>query len=598
MSRLRLATILFWTFVIVSFVFRLSFLRTTPAYFSHDELHYVTEAQSIVLTGRDLTGTWRPWHLRPSNPLYAELPSSIMAISSSLFRDPFWKARAVSVGMGVLLPLILGAVVWKLTGQRGVFYTTAALGLVNPWLFQFSRLSFDVLYSLFFYSVGILGLVGLRARWRLLSLLPLLLGFFQYQGLKLIFLPVITVTLAYLFWQELEQTSQKLTWRRLSKELPALLKQQLELIAVFVVSVLVFIWYVSVLSSQSAGQRVNDMIFFNESLLSSHVNEYRRVALATPLDKVFANKFVVIVQEFLIKYFEGLSPKQLFIQGEQVRNPFAVWTRGMFHHMDSIFVGVGAAVLLRKKRWRKVGLLLFAFVLISPIPVASNSIDTWMMFRGAWIVVSGVMIIGVGAWYGLTHAPKFISAVFIGLYLLGIASFGYEYFYRYPIYSTKGTAFAERVMANYIHRLPKDRQVYVLVDESMFVFESYLAYNKLITKENLPAIQEAMKSKTYRLGNVVFATDCLDMSKLNDQTVIINNSSNVTCDGKQAKLDVPYAKHPSPIDNGVLFTMFNDPICSKFALQPYIHVTERKLLDVESLSDQVFCDRLFSKPVE
>lgn len=598
MSRLSISAVLFWFFVFASFIFRLSFLRTTPAYFSHDEIHYVTEAQSVAIAGQDLTGTWRPWQLRPSNPLYAELPSSVMAISTALFSDPFWKARVMSVVLGVILPLVLGGIGWKLTGKRGVFYLTAVIGLLNPWLFQFSRLSFDVLYSLFFYSVGILALLTLRARWRLLSLVPLLLGFFQYQGLKLIFLPMLVVTVGYILWQDFEFPPKKNLWKELRKTFLPLLKKHLDLLAVLGICLIVFAWYVSVLSSQSAGQRVNDMIFFNENLLSSRVNEYRRVALATPLDKVFANKFVVIIQEFLIKYLEGLSPKQLFIQGESVRNPFAVWTRGIFHHIDIILVGVGALALILEKKWRKVGLLLLAFVLIAPLPVAINSIDTWIMFRGAWIVVAGIIIMGVGAWYGLTHVPRVITVIFIGVYLIGVASFGYEYFYRYPIYSTKGTAFAERVMANYIYRLPKDKQVYVLVDESMFVFESYLAYNKLITKENLPAIQDAMKNKTYRLGNVEFATDCLDMSKLNENTVIINNSNNVTCDGKPAKLDIPYAKHPSPIDNGVLFTMLNDPICSKFALQPYIHVTDRDILDVESLSDQVFCDRLFSKPVE
>lgn len=583
--------------VSVSLFFRVLFLRTAPAFFSHDELHYLGEAQSLVISGSDLTGTWHPWQLRPTSPLYAELPSTIMALGSLLFADPFWKARAIHIIIGVLLPVVLGGIGWQLTGKKGVFWTTLVLGLLNPWLFQFSRMSFDSLLSLFFYSLGTLGLLALPRKWRWLSFLAWAVGFYQYQGLKIIFLPLLLLVTAYVVWREWPEKEAL----RLSS-IEQTVRKNLDLVLIALAGLAVFGWFVTHLPSQSAGARVNDLLFFNQTLLSQQVNAQRLLSLENPLEKLTVNKFTIILQEFLIKYAQTFDPTQLFIRGESVRNPFSVWTRGMFYPVDVVLLAAGLVGLLAQRKWHKQLLLLLGFVLIAPLPVAVNSIDTWVMFRGSWLVVSLTLIMGIGAYSLFESKLPWQRLFFVGVgvvYLLSVLSFVDEYFYRYPVYSTKGTSFAERVVANYIRRLPADQKVVVLVDEARFVFESYLVYNGLITRENLPQIQEAMRTSVYRLGNVEFRTDCLDTTQLGSGTVFINNSVNVTCDQKPlGSITQAYAKIPSLLDNGALFTIINDPICDKYALRPFVHVTDRKMLDVEKLNTLDFCDQLFSKPIE
>ncbi len=573
---------------------RVIFLRTTPAIFSHDEVHYIDEAQSIALSGSDLTGSWRPWYLRPTSVLYAELPSTIMSPGSLLFSDPFWKARAVSVFLGVLLPVVIAGIAWSLTRKKEVFWTTLIVSLFNPWIFQFSRLSFDPLFSLFFYSLGIFCLIALRPRWRMISLLPFFLGFFQYQGLKIIFLPLVVITTGYVIWRDCSGTS--LTLKSVVKTIRSQLWDVL-LVAIF--GLALFGFYIVRLPSQNAGQRLHDILFFNETYLSQHVNDQRRIALADPVVQVSTNKVTVIIQEFLIKYFQTFDLSQLFVRGESVRNPFSVWTRGIFFPIDVLLIGAAIFALATQKKWRKEGLLLIGFVLISPLPVALNSIDTWVMFRGSWLVVSLLLMIGIGAWQLIQAWPKILLVGVGVVYLITVVSFTHEYFIHYPIYSTKGSGFAERVLSNYIQRLPKDKKVVVLVDESRFVFESYLAYNNLVTQENLPAIHKAMTESVYKLGNVEFTTDCLDQKLVADGTIVINSSVNVTCDQKPFQLsNTHYAKIASLIDNGAQFTIYIDSICVKYALRPYTHVTNRKFLDAEKLSEHDFCDGLLSKPIE
>jgi hypothetical protein len=576
---------------------RFLYLRSTPALFSHDELHYISEAQSIAISGSDLTGTWRPWHLRPTSPLYAELPSTVMSLGSALFSDPFLKARFMHILFGTLLPVILGGIGWSLTKRRGVFWATFLLASVNPWLFQFSRMSFDSLFSLFFYSLGILGLISLPKKWRWLSVLALVLGFYQYQGLKIIFLPIVVLTITYILWRDWPSAG-KLSVQKVTRVLQA---NAIDLTIILILCLAAFGWFVKSLPTQTANQRVNDILFFNQLLLSRKVNEQRLLSLEDPFGEIGVNKMSVIIQEFLTKYAQTYDPSQLFIRGESVRNPFSVWARGMFFPIDAALIAVGVIALIREKRWQKEGLLLLAFFLIAPLPVAVNSVDTWVMFRGSWMIVTFLLIMGIGAYSAFEASERWQRLFFVGLiaiYLISLLSFANEYFYRYPVYSTKGMSFAERVMANYIARLPKEVKVIVLVDEARFVFESYLVYNNLITIQNLPAIQRAMKESVYTLGNVTFSTDCLDVTKLTDDTVIINNSINVTCDQKPVSISKPYAKIPSLLDNGALFTIYNDQICDKYALRPFVHVTDRNVLDVERLSTQTFCDQLFSKPIE
>lgn len=578
---------------------RLLFLRSIPAFFTHDELHYISEAQSLVVSGSDMTGTWKPWQLRPTNPLYAELPSAIMAIGNLLFSDVFLKARAMHILIGVLLPVVLGGIGWTLTGRKPVFWWTVLLGLFNPWLFQFSRMSFDALFSLFFYSLGILLTLRLSNRWRFVSIFSFVLGFYQYQGLKIIFLPLLFVTFGYVIWRDWPE-KQKVTVKHVFTQLQ---RSYLDLALMALVGVFVFGFFLTRLPSQSAGQRVNDIIFFNNTLLSNKVNDQRLLSLEDPLGNYSVNKATVITQEFITKYAQTFDPSQLFVRGESVRNPFSVWTRGMFYPLDIVLVVAGAYILITKKSWRKALVLLTAFVLIAPLPVAVNSIDTWVMFRGSWLVVSILLLMGIGAdtlWRQLNSGWLRVGIVLIGaVYVLGMANFASEYFYRYPVYGTKGTAFAERVLASYINRLPDDKRVVVLVDEARFVFESYLVYNDLITDANMPAIRKAMNESVYTLDNVTFSTDCLDTTAFADDVVFINNSANVTCDQKPVpSLQQPYAKIPSLLDNGAQFTIYNDPVCSKYALRPFVHVTDRNVLDVERQENHIFCDQLFSKPIE
>jgi uncharacterized membrane protein len=497
------------------------------------------------------------------------------------------------VFLGSIFPLLLAAVVYGLYQNKRLSVIAFGLATLNPWFFQFSRLGFDALLSLSFYFAATAVVLNTKG-WRKLSSLPIwFLGFFQYQGLKIVFLPMV------LFLVIFEVTKldfvQKEVWKsKLQKMAP--------LLVLLGLATILFGSYFLRLSARPAGSRTNDILFFNQEVVSKLVNEDRRLEFANPLRNIFTNKLTAIGQEVLAKYSQVFHPYNLFVKGEPIRNPFAVWSAGIFYLMDAPLLLLGAVIMWQNQKWRKANLLLLGWILIAPLPSAINAIDSWIMFRASFLFPLLLIVIAVGiewCWQQPGKFWRFLKVVLIVTYTLNVIWFGYQYFFRYPLYSTKGSAFAERVLASYIHRVDPTKNLTVFAAEDHFVFDAYLVYNKLITPANLPAIHQAYQKWAFVLGNVTMKAACIDFSTLNEHSVIISESINVPCleEGKNKPSFQPVITQiASPYDNNSIFKIYNDPLCSKYQINNFPTVANRSQLDVEKLSDQEFCQHFITRP--
>lgn len=568
----------------VGLFFRLWQLGIIPPAIVHDEIYYAVEAQTIALNGQDPSGTWHPWELRPAHVLYAELPGTLFSLGAWVSRTPLVAARLTSVLAGVSLALVLAWLVWGLFKKPGLSFMTALIAMFNPWIFQFSRMTFDSLLSLVFYYLGLAILVNTRKWHRLWALLPLIIGFFQYQGLKIVFVPMMMVTLGYLVIQE--WPARKVNWSELSRRWAPLL-----VIASAVIVVMGS--YLFRLQSQSANVRIGDILFFNESYVSRLVDEQRRLSIDSPLASVFTNKITVIAWEFLYKYVHAFHPILLFVVGEQVRNPFSVWSLGLFHIVDVILIIVGAVALWQNRQRHLPGLLLLGLAVIAPLPLAINTIDAWIIFRASLLFPVLVIIAAVG-WDVLWSQPhRWVKGSLVLIYSLAIVWFGYHYFFRYPIYSTMGSAFAERVMANYLYRLGPDARATVLGDQAEFLFYNFIFHNRLITDSNIADINQALQSRHFTLHNVMVDTRCVSFKGDEGQGVILSDATNVICDGESLPTTSSKVTNiVSPIDSGAVFRIYNDPLCTQYSLNSFSRVQDWETLNVEQLSNEEFCKRL------
>ncbi|HEX7017956.1 MAG TPA: hypothetical protein VF209_03560 [Patescibacteria group bacterium] len=553
-------------------------IDSIPPVISHDEIYYVNEAQTVALSGSDLSGQWHPWHLTPSHPLFAELPGTVMSAGFILFPNaPFMAAKFVYLLAGTLLPLVLAGIVLELTKHRPTALITLILATVNPWLFQFSRMGFDSLLSLFFYFLACYVFLHFHD-WKkyFLASLLLMLGFLQYQGLKVVLPPLVIILTAY---QVI--TSHHQSWTQtFQKNLPALF--------FLLINAALVVGFFLRLPSNSAS-RLQDMIFFNDNYISAQVNLKRQQGLANPYQEYFVNKFTVVTEELIARYLHSFNPTQLFIKGEPLRNPFSVWDYGIFHPADALLILIGLITVWNLLRGKEIGWLLVALIVIAPLPSAINIKDTWIMFRSSFLFPLLLILAAIGfskLWHWL---PKMGRVFLVLIYSLCVLNFFYQYFYRYPLYGTQGSYFAERVITSYTTRLGEDQPVVILGDESRFLWEEYLFYSGSITKQNLAEINKQTLNQTYELGNVRISTDCIQAEDIQAGKVIIAGNSVAFCqeDTPAALTQSPIAV-PSLLDSGAIFTIYNDRLCQGYGLDAFAHV-DKNVFAVEELSTEDFC---------
>lgn len=591
-SRLALLALSIVLLLLLLFT-RLFRITQVPSAVSHDELYYAIQARTIALSGSDPTGTWRPWYLTAADPLYAELPGVVMSPFAWLFPgDPLLAAKLPFVVLGSVLVCTLALLTWHWTRDRRTTIVVFCIATFNPWLFQFSRMGFDSLFSLSFYFVGMMLLIRAKGYAKLWSLAPLCLGFFQYQGMKVVFVPMVLATCVYALIADREQ-------QRTTR--PALIRQMLPLCIIAVTSVLLMASYLTrtVLNPDTL-RASSDLIFSDRATNAALVDTDRQQAIASPFTSFFSNKAVTMSKRFAEQYLASFNPTHLFLTGEPLRNPFSVWKWGMFHLLDVVLIALGCIYLAQSKSHRWTGVFLLILLLIAPLPSALNAKGLWVMFRSALMIPVFILIAGFGAQYVLTHWSTWMKWSFAGAYVMTLLFFGFEYFYKYPVYGTQGIYFAERVIASYIQRTPSTKRVLVLADEPQFVYEALLLFTNGVQKETLPDVQNAFRSKSFTMAHWQVRNTCFDPSEVQEDTIVISAAANPDCPGDQqvsgdaSKNAFPQTAIPSLLDSGALFSIHNDVVCGGHDLGRFSHVTQN-VFAVDTLDDAMFCQSFITR---
>jgi hypothetical protein len=571
---------------------RLIHVTSIPAVVSHDELFYPTQAAALSISGSDTTGTWNPLSFSSSHPLFAELPGLVMTWPFFIFPQNHLLAFKVSSAViGTCLLFVLANIVKAVTGSKRMEKLVLLVGLFNPWLFQFSRMGFDSLYSLFFYFLGILIVLRYKSYKILWSLPIFLIGFFQYQGLKVVFVPLILTTVIYSI--KLHNLNFDL------KNFVVSCKKITPHVIVIFFSIALFLFYLlkNYVSPDQARVK-NDLVFSDKVKISTIVNTDRQQSLNSPLISIFVNKYSASSKLIFQQYLESFSPVNIFATGEPLRNPFSVWKWGMFLPIDLILIVFGWWWLLNNSKNRRFGLYLLTLLLIAPIPSAINAKGSWIMFRSSLMIPVLIIVAAFGFNYILRKLSRKLALLFFFVYIISILFFVFEYFYKYPIYGTQGEYLSERVLGSYASRA-RVGEVIVLAREPRFVYESVLLFSNLITKNNLDQIKDSINSGVYQINNLTVTSNCFDPSIVGDNKTYIVHSTIPNCAQMLNSTDSPDSPTTmkssivSLIDAGAVYFVYNDQLCDGYLRPRYSHVTNN-VFEIEKLNDRDFCENFIS----
>lgn len=601
--------VLFIFLLLFLFWSRLFKLDQIPATLPHDEMVYAIQAQSFVLQGKTLDQEQGFFSLKPSHVMYAELPAQVMSLGFLFSQNSLLATHSASALMGLSLPFLMAFLVWCLWKRKDLSKATFVVFVLSPLFWQMSRLSYDAFYSLWFYIAA--GVLFVRRDWRIVFLsLPLFaLGFFQYQGFKLLLAPWMGFLLLLLLAREKFLWS----WSDLSKKIKEFWPQ---LLILFLGLLLMLYYGLVMLPSQNVSSRLSSVIFSETEYLSKVVNDERRLSLSNPLSSLVSNKATAIGLFILQRLVGVFNPVTLLLLIEPNVSGFSVWTHGVFYWLEIILFFVGLAGLLVKKKLRLTGVLLLLGILTLCLPALINSGGEWYLLRSMF---SYLVMTTLAAW-GLLFLwqQKFLRLVLFGFYSLSVLNFTYQYFYRYPIISLDWGNFDERVLARYIRLYQEkypDQKIIVYSTEPEYDFWSYLLYGRLLNSQTKDQIAETMRSYTpfidseaeYTFGNLTFSSFCAphDLEILSkyrnenedkNQELLIIRQGHKTCpvDEYNRPVDAKTLQHvpklsiSAVLDSGERIRIYGDKLCSELS-NTFIHVQSLDQLKLEKQDQNEFC---------
>ncbi len=576
-------------FFLINLGLKLFHIQYNPSALTYDEVIYTAEAQSIVKYGTDLKGGWKPWHLEPSDSYYTELTSTVLTPGFLIFpNNPILASKFVPVLLGSLIPIFLGLLAYRLRKNKNVFIVTTLFATLNPWVFQFSRMGYDSLFSIGFYLFGMVVLLYAKEWRKLWAVIPLFLGFFQYQGHKPLLVPLIFICVVFLFFEKYSVASVFKQFKKVITD-----KSIVAAKIVFIFSLVLTVSYLIRLPHLTSSERASEFSVYDEVQLSSSVNEARRMSLNSPVTSLFINKYTLLLTQLTDRFLNSFDLKRLFIEGDRRVDTFSVLDYGYFHLADIFIIVIALAFVIYNKKDFKTLAFVLSFILIGTLPNVIRTGEPWILLRGAFLFLGIILLSGIGIASFLDQLQKKYVLAFFAIYILATTPFFFAYFYRYPISHTKNIGFYERVLASYVSRsTTSDEEVFIVPDRDDATFVYLIHYNALLTEENKDQVSESMHSRKYAINSIHVEGGCTEEVKTSENKKVVVYSMKEPCQpavNSSAKVEIK-----SLIDSGTIFTIYNDTLCQDYNLGSYSHV-KKNVFNIENLSNQEFCESFFSK---
>ncbi len=452
-------------------IFKLDVLRLT-----HDEMSLGYNAYSILKTGKDEWGKSFPLSFRAFGdyklPLYIYSAVPFIAV----FGLTELAVKLPSLFAGVILLLAVYHISLELGQKKSSAFFAAIIIAVSPVTIHFSRSALEANLTLTIFATAFYFLLlGLRRkeRWQLiLSGFMFGLTLYGYIAYRLL-VPLFLVASAYLLYKK----------KKLRLFLP-----------VFVSFVLVIGMLIPQYLDQSGTARFSQTsIFQNEGIVNEIddkrsfcylSSEAKRVVI--PMCRIWYNKPLVFARVFAHSYVTSLSPKYLFLTGDErlyLSNP----NFGSFYLLFLPLYLVGLTSFIRKKNLGQ-KLLLTVFLLS---PIATSLSGEAQLIRVSAVILPATLLMSYGFERLLALLKSYrlqvlsVSSVILAFVTI---SFLIQNYYIYPYkYEDRFYGYGPE-LADHVNSIKNDYeyiQVNDQIPDSHILFAFYGAYDPTWYRENV-----------------------------------------------------------------------------------------------------------------
>lgn len=555
----------------LALLLRIIFLKEVPPGIANDEVNIIINAQSLLYTGENIPGIVTGILGETSGNLGSGIHSEL----SSYFIIPFIALFGFSWPI-VKLPFILASlgVVWVsyLLAKRFVNHETgliaAFLAAVNPWSIFFARSGYESIFSAFFYLLAIYVILGFK-KWRILWSLPLfLLGLLSYFSAKTLMLPLAIISLVGVKLLGLKNSFK-----------PILVVNSLLL--------LFLVFYLPILSKGPAGERFGELKNQN---IQDIVNTKRTQSLDSPLTQIYENKYTEELKHRAHAALGVFSPNFLFLDGQPESIPsLAMPDHGPLYLIDLPFIILGIAFLANKNQ--PLLFILLGFISVTMIPNFLNLRGTTYMIRTVILFPILTFISALGIYHLKNNFNlRFIPTYFVlfTVYLLFVGNFAFQYFIRLPIDRNEGWFLYDRVVAKYIKTSFENGATDItLVSASpKQTAYRYLLFSKLYNDtESIKAINEKFAREDYSINNLKITGDCPEYVEKTNLIV----DTKIPCASNLKGTAIASIK-----DGRAQYVITHDQLCRNHISRHYPLIKNITYFDIESLSNQDFCQNFLT----
>src|SRR5258708_31481997 len=277
--------------ILLGFGLRVIGLSNHPAGFTPDEASFGYDAYSILRTGKDQWGHMMPLVFKSFGddklPVYTYL--AVPAIATFGLNE--FSIRLPNAILGTLAIVVVYFLVYELFKERKLALFSAFLLAISPWHIMLSRGAFEANLTTFFLPLGILFFLwGFKnINFLILSAIVFGINLFTYHTARIL-TPLIVL---FLMWQN---------WKEIRKNI-------FHFGIIFAMFLLPAIYLYIVNGSRVASSGIFDLNFSDDRYLAQVIHE------PSIISKIFYNKPVYIVRQFITNYFSYFSPQFLLTNG-------------------------------------------------------------------------------------------------------------------------------------------------------------------------------------------------------------------------------------------------------------------------------------------